>query len=88
MSPRLLQRLLVAPELLVVDLSDAALVALRRAMLTEHPTLDDPAVDHPPIHRRAALILRLARRLRRALNAYRSAVDDVLRLPPDHDLPF
>ncbi|HEV2414988.1 MAG TPA: hypothetical protein VGX27_09270 [Candidatus Dormibacteraeota bacterium] len=88
MNPRRFQQLLVAPELLVIDLSDAALVALRRALRTEHPTLDDPAVDHPPVHRRALLILRLAARLRRALRAYRRAVDDVLRLPPDNDLPF
>jgi hypothetical protein len=88
MTPSRLHRLLFAPELLVLDLADAALVTLRRALLTEHPTLDDPAVDHPPVHRRALLLLRLARRLRRASAAYRRAVDDALRLPPDTDLPF
>ena len=39
MTPRQLHHLLIAPELIVVDLVEAALVALERALLVEHPPL-------------------------------------------------
>jgi hypothetical protein len=42
MMPRERGRLLAARELVVVDLTDAALVALLAALDLEHPTLDPP----------------------------------------------
>lgn len=74
-----LRRLLIAPEIIVVDIADAVLVALRSALLLEHPTLGDgPPIDHCEVRRRAAVVLRSADRLRHALRAYRKAVDAVL----------
>ena len=90
MTPGQLRRLLVAPEIVVVDLVDHSLTALRLALLAEHPMLDDDlaALDDPPVQRRARSLLRIATRLRRALRAYRRDARGVLReLPPD-DLPF
>jgi hypothetical protein len=80
-----LRRLLIAPEIIVVDLTDAALTALRRALLVEHPTLGEfPSDEQAGIRRRAALVLHAADRLHGALHAYRRAVEPVLReLPPD-----
>ena len=84
-----LRRLLLAPEIIVVDLADAALSALRRAILVEHPTVTHyPDDDHPVVLRRAAVVLHHAARLRRALRAYRRAVDRVLEAEPCDDLPF
>ena len=85
-----LRRLLAAPEIVVVDLVDSSLNALRLALLAEHPLLDDDlaALDDPPVQRRARALLRHAARLRRALDAYRRAVDHVLRKPPPDDVPF
>lgn len=87
-----LRRLLVAPEMIVVDLADAALVALRRAILAEHPTVREfPSADRSLVLRRAAVVLRSATRLRRALAAYRTAVDRTLDHRPDtapDNLPF
>lgn len=85
-----LGRLLAAPEIIVVDLVDAALRALRLAMFAEHPLLDDDmaAPDDPPVRRRARQLLRHADRLRRGLDAYRREVDLVLREPAETDLPF
>ena len=84
-----LRRLLIAPEIIVVDLVGAALEALRRAILVEHPTLGDfPEADHSPVGRRAILVLRSADRLHRALRAYRRAVDRILNEPPNRDFPF
>jgi hypothetical protein len=84
-----MRRLLVAPEIVVV-LVDHALSALRLALFAEHPLLDDDlaAEDDPPVQRRARILLRLADRLHRALDAYRREVDDVLRELPRDDLPF
>jgi hypothetical protein len=83
-----LRRLLIAPEIIVVDLADAALSALRRAILVEHPTLTDlPDADDSDVRRRAAVVLHHAARLRRALRTYRRAVDRVLDAPRD-ELPF
>ena len=84
-----LRRLLLAPEIIVVDLADATLSALRRAILLEHPTVTEfPDADHSDVLRRAAVVLHHAARLRRAFRAYRRAVDRVLEAPPRDDLPF
>src|SRR5262249_5089583 len=49
MTPRRLHRLLIAPEMIVVDATLALLVALDRALRVEHPLLDDqPDPDDPP----------------------------------------
>jgi hypothetical protein len=84
-----LRRLLIAPEIIVVDLADAALFALRRAILVEHPTITEfPDADHSAVLRRAAVVLHRAARLRQALQAYRRSVDRVLEEEPRDDLPF
>lgn len=84
-----LRRLLVAPEIIVVDLADATLSALRRAILVEHPTVTEfPDADLSDVLRRAAAVLHHAARLRRALRGYRRAVDRVLEADPRDDLPF
>ncbi|MGH7435669.1 MAG: hypothetical protein ACRENE_08340 [Polyangiaceae bacterium] len=80
MTPRQLHRLLIAPEILVVDLVDHALVALERALRVEHPLVDaPPPTDHPPIRRRARTVLRHAARLRLSLERYRRAVRHIVR---------
>jgi hypothetical protein len=82
-------RLLRAPEIIVVDLADAALAALGNALLVEHPTATEfPDADESPILLRAAAVLRAAARLRRALRAYRRAVGRVLDDAEHDDLPF
>jgi hypothetical protein len=85
-----LRRLLLAPEIVVVDLVGHALGALRLALLAEHPLLDDDlATGHdPPVQRQARAVLHHAARLRRALDAYRSEVRRVLRDLPGNDMPF
>ncbi|HTZ86063.1 MAG TPA: hypothetical protein VMB05_05280 [Solirubrobacteraceae bacterium] len=90
MTAEQLQRLLAAPEIVVVNLVDRALVALRLALLAEHPLLDDDlaAPDDPPVQRRARRILRLAQLLRRAVADYRREVRRVLRTNLHGDLPF
>jgi hypothetical protein len=72
------------------ELVDAALVALRSALLAEHPLLDDDlgAPDDPPVRRRARQLLRHADRLRRGLAAYRREVEHVFREVDETDLPF
>ncbi len=88
MTPQRFHRLLAAPEIVVVDLADSALTALRLALLVEHPLLDgSPTDDDPPPRRRAHAVLRAAVRLRRALRAYRRAVDSALS-QADEQLPF
>jgi hypothetical protein len=89
MSPDELTRLLVAPEILLVDVADAALRALLRGLLVEHPLLDDPN-DHQRdrLSRSARASLRHARRLRRALHLYRRCVERALATVPDENLPF
>jgi hypothetical protein len=83
-----LRRLLIAPEIIVVDLTDATLAALRRAILVEHPTLGEfPSDEQSGVPRRATLVLHAAARLQRALHAYRRAVEPILREPPP-DNPF
>jgi len=85
-----LRRLLAAPEIIVVDLVASALTALRLALLTEHPLLDDDlaAVDDPPIRRSARRLLRHADALLRALRAYRRSVNALLRNVDQPDWPF
>jgi hypothetical protein len=90
MTPRQLHRLLVAPEIIVVDLADHALHALGLALLAEHPLIDDDSAAHDddPVQRRARALLRRARALRRALDDYRSQVERVLHRPDEPELPF
>jgi hypothetical protein len=90
MSPRANRKLLVAPELFVVDLADANLRALLRAIRVEHPDLRrDSAPDDPTVLlRRARAILRPALELRRALAEYRRAVDALVDDLHRDDLPF
>jgi hypothetical protein len=78
------RRLLFAPELIVLDVADAALLALERALLLEHPLLKNPASDDDPlVRRRARRVLRAAAHLLRALRSYRVVV---LRLLRDDEL--
>jgi len=89
MTPHQFLRLLAAPEIIVVDLLDSALTALRVALLVEHPLLDGPPTeDDPLVRRRARAVLRSARHLRRALRAYRRTVHETLQQPDDPQLPF
>jgi hypothetical protein len=89
MSIAHLRRLFDAPEIIVVDLADASLSALRRAIVLEHPTVAEfPDADRSDLLRRAAVVLHHAARLSRALGAYRRAVDRVLELDPNVDSPF
>ena len=85
-----LRRLLIAPEIIVVDLVDHALHALGLALLAEHPLIDDDSAAHDdaPVQRRARALLRRARALRRAIDDYRTQVERVLRPPDEPDLPF
>jgi|HubBroStandDraft_4_1064222.scaffolds.fasta_scaffold87329_2 hypothetical protein len=89
MTPAL-HRLLIAPEIIVVDLADHALRALALALLAEHPLIEDESAAHDdaPVQRRARALLRRARALRRALDDYRTQVERVLRPPDEPDLPF
>jgi hypothetical protein len=74
------RRLLFAPELIVLDVADAALDALERALILEHPLVQDPDCDDdPPVRRSARAVLRPTARLRRALRAYRRVVAHILR---------
>ena len=90
MNTEQLRRLLIAPEIAMIDLLLAALHALRLALVAEHPLLDDDmaASDDPPVRRAARRALRHAAHLRRALRAYRRAVDDVLAQPGLPPEPF
>jgi hypothetical protein len=90
MTPDQTHRLLIAPELIVLDLADAALLALDHALHLEHPLVDaSPSDDDPLIRRRARAILQPAAALRRALRAYRRTADRIiLRKSQRNDLPF
>jgi hypothetical protein len=82
-------RLLIAPEIIVLDVADAALLALERALVLEHPLVESPAShDDPPVRRRARHVLRSAARLLRALRAYRAVVLTILREAEFVDDPF
>lgn len=89
MTSAQLRRLLLAPEIIVVELADAALTALRQAVVLEHPTVTEfPSAEGSAVLVRAALVLRAAARLRRALRAYRRAVDRVVEDVDRDELPF
>jgi len=89
MNPQPLDHLLFAPELIVVDLVEAALLALERALLVEHPLLDaPPPTEHPPVRRRARDVLRRVERLRASLRRYSRVVQDILREAEQRDSPF
>jgi len=89
MTPGQLHRLLIAPEMIVVDAVRAALFALERAILVEHPLIDvEPAHDDTPVQRRARAVLHAAQQLRRALRRYRTVVQRVMREARANDLPF
>jgi hypothetical protein len=89
MTPHELHRLLLAPELIVLDFVNAALLALERALYVEHPLVGaPPPTEHPPIRRRAAHVLRCAQQLRRELRRYRSVANRILREQRLPDLPF
>jgi hypothetical protein len=82
-------RFLFAPELIVVELVDAAVAALERALYVEHPLVNDRLpTEHPPVRHHARAVLRQADRLRTALRTYRRVVDDVLREAEQHESPF
>jgi hypothetical protein len=84
MTSNEIQRLCIAPEIVVVDLVDAALDALHRALLAQHPMIvGEASADQPLIRRRATRILRRAERLQRALDAYRAAAAAILDDLPD-----
>lgn len=85
--------LTAAPELVVVDLTDAALGALLASLVLEHPRLDladDPWRAEAPTLVRARRLVRTLRRLRADLDLYRLAVDQALRAydDPAARLPF
>jgi hypothetical protein len=83
------RRLLIAPEIIVLDVADAALLALERALVLEHPLVNDPAGDDDPlVRRRARVVLRSAARLVRALHVYRGVVLAILREADFPDDPF
>ncbi len=83
------RRLLIAPEIIVLDVAHASLRALERALLLEHPLLHAPhAADDPLVRQRARSVLRRASRLRQALRAYRGVVDAILRQADLDDAPF
>ena len=88
MTSRELHRLLIAPELIVVDATLAVLAALQRALRVEHPLLDAQPDDDDPVRRRARVALAHAAQLRRALRGYRSLVRHIARLEQRDDLPF
>ena len=89
MTPRQFHRLLVAPEMIVVDLAESALIALDRALRVEHPLVDaPPPSDHPPVRRHARAVLRHTGQLRLVLRRYRDVVHAILRDAEQRDLPF
>ena len=83
------RRLLIAPEIIVLDVAHAALRALERALLVEHPLLEaPPTADDPVVRQRARTILRRAAQLRRALRIYRGVVETILREADFDDRTF
>lgn len=82
-----LRRLLIAPEIIVLDLAVASLRALERALLLEHPLLDaPPSADDPLVRQRARAVLLRAARLRRDLRVYRRVVETILREADDDSI--
>jgi hypothetical protein len=89
MMPRLFNRLLIAPEIIVVDLADAALIALEDALRLEHPIVDEPPpTAQPPVRRHARAVLRHAERLRASLRDYRRFVEELWRKAEEDDALF
>jgi hypothetical protein len=83
------RRLLIAPEIIVLDVADAARLALQRALVLEHPLVHNPASDDDPlVRRRARDVLRAAARLLRALRVYRGVVLAILREAETDQDPF
>jgi len=79
------RRLLIAPELIVLDVADAALLAL----VLEHPLVRHPnSDDDPVVRRRARDVLRSTARLLRGLRAYRGVVLSIVREAEFQDDPF
>lgn len=88
MTAQQLHRLLIAPELIVIDVALTTLRALRRALLVEHPTLDARrASDERHIERCARKVLRSSRQLKRDLHEYRATANDIIAAATD-DIPF
>jgi hypothetical protein len=84
-----LHLLLLAPELVVIDVTLAALDSLLRALHAQHPTLAAPIeAREPPVLRDARRILVPLRGLRRSLRVYRRAVECLARDLQRDDLPF
>ena len=82
-------RLLMAPELIVLDVAEAALVAVQRALVLEHPLIKNPACDDDPtVRRRAREVLRSSARLLRALRVYRGVILTVLQEADANHYPF
>jgi hypothetical protein len=83
--------LLAEPELGIIGVLDAALLALRAALISEHPTLiDEFAVpDDPKSLRAARRVAEHACQLGASLSRYRRALA-AARAPPRcfDDLPF
>jgi hypothetical protein len=83
------RRLLMAPELIVLDVAGAALLAVERALVLEHPLIKNPACDDDPIvRRRAREVLRSSARLLRVLRVYRGVVLTILQEADPDDYPF
>jgi len=84
-----LHRLLIAPELIVIEVALATLRAVRHALLVEHPTIEGrPSSDDHPIQTRARAVLRSARQLQRALNRYRTTANKIIAAASSHEIPF
>lgn len=83
------RRLLAARELVEIALVEGCLDALDVALRLEHPTLEEPwARGDPNTLRGARALTHLAAALRRALVAYRRAVDAALAAEPGDDPLF
>jgi hypothetical protein len=89
MTPRKLHRFLINPEIIVVDVTIAALVALDRALHVEHPLLDvEPSDADPVARRRSRAVVEASAQLRAALRRYQHLVRRVIREGIEPDLPF
>jgi hypothetical protein len=83
--------LLTEPELGIIGVLDAALVALRAALISQHPTLIDELAmpDDPKSLHAAQHVVDAAHRLSRSLVQYRRALAAARAPPPNFDdLPF
>ncbi|MDP9149395.1 MAG: hypothetical protein M3O36_05570 [Myxococcota bacterium] len=84
-----LRRMVIAHEIIALDVTVASLVALERALLLEHPALHAPtSADDPLVRTTARALLRHASRLRRALRVYRGVVDPILSRADEDDELF